>query len=88
METMTMIEVKIIVPFLIILEIFFGYIIYSQNKKIKKLRIKNSKLKNIINDYYMKYGYFSNIKNVNKIMKKFKELRKLNNFIRKKSIRR
>ena len=58
MKTMMLIETRIVVYFLLILLIFWTIIIYKLKKQNIKLKIKNRRMKNIINIHYGRYGMF------------------------------
>lgn len=60
METITIIKSTILIYFLIMLLAFWGMIIFKLKKQNIKLKIKNKKLKNIIDIYYGKYGFIKN----------------------------
>ena len=60
METITIIKSAILIYFLIMLLAFWGMIIFKLKEQNIKLKIKNKKLKNIIDIYYGKYGFIKN----------------------------
>ena len=58
-----MINAEIMTNFLFVLLIFCSIVLFGLKRENKRLRIKNKKLKNIVNTYYGKYGYFSDMEN-------------------------